>query len=171
MKRSQVVLERTSSIAVGCDRTSNLPATRSLERLTAANFNFSPSPVCDRARQIRSAVILCLLLPKCTQQETFLATYTAIGTHSRFTRQFLGYAQRERLARTLFYDFPVTPDMRCFLDHKGRFVRQERPLRWKRPLCLMASHWPPENLPLREVELRAGYIIAWMQRLFEPGSY
>ena len=30
-----------------------------------------------------------------------------IGTHSRFTRQVLGYAQREGLARTLFYDFPV----------------------------------------------------------------
>jgi hypothetical protein len=38
----------------------------------------------------------------------FLATHTAIGTHSRFTRQFLGYAQRERLARALFYDFLVT---------------------------------------------------------------
>jgi hypothetical protein len=38
-------------------------------------------------------------------------------------------------------------------------------------LFLMASHWPPENLPLREVELRAGYTIAWMQLLFEPGEY
>jgi hypothetical protein len=35
---------------------------------------------------------------------------------------------------------------------------------------LMASHWPPENLPMREVELRAGYTIAWMQLLFEPGA-
>jgi hypothetical protein len=41
--------------------------------------------------------------------EEFSGSHTAIGTHSRFTRQFLGYAQRERLARTLFYDFPVTP--------------------------------------------------------------
>jgi hypothetical protein len=40
--------------------------------------------------------------------ENLLATHTTIGTHSRFTRQFLGYAQRGRLARTLFYDFPVT---------------------------------------------------------------
>ena len=30
-----------------------------------------------------------------------------IGTHSRFTRQLLEYAESERLARTLFYDFPV----------------------------------------------------------------
>jgi hypothetical protein len=41
--------------------------------------------------------------------ENLLATPTTIGTHSRFTRQFLGYAQREQMARTLFYDFPVTP--------------------------------------------------------------
>jgi len=93
-----------------------------------------------------------------------LATHTAIGTHSRFTRQFLGYSQRERLARTLFYDFPVTPIMRCFLDRKGRFGGSG-------PSALMASHWPPESLPMREVELRAGYTIAWMQLLFEPGEY
>jgi len=37
-----------------------------------------------------------------------MATYTAIGTHSRFTRQVLEYAQKRQLARTLFYDFPVT---------------------------------------------------------------
>jgi hypothetical protein len=37
-----------------------------------------------------------------------LATPTTIGTHSRFTRHLLGYAQRAKLARTLFYDFPVT---------------------------------------------------------------
>jgi hypothetical protein len=36
---------------------------------------------------------------------------------------------------------------------------------------LMASHWPPENLPFKEVELRAGYTIVWMQLLFEPGEY
>jgi hypothetical protein len=39
--------------------------------------------------------------------ENLLAAHTAIGTHSRFTRQFLGYSQTKRLARTLFYDFPV----------------------------------------------------------------
>jgi len=37
-----------------------------------------------------------------------MATFTAIGTHSRFTRQVLEYAQKRQLARTLFYDFPVT---------------------------------------------------------------
>jgi hypothetical protein len=68
------------------------------------------------------------------------------------------------LARTLFYDFPVTPLNEMLFGQKG-------PLRWKRPfLFLMASHWPPENLPMREVELRAGYTIAWMQLLFEPGN-
>jgi len=35
---------------------------------------------------------------------------------------------------------------------------------------LMASHWPPENLPMKEVELRAGYTIAWMQLLFRAGA-
>jgi hypothetical protein len=53
----------------------------------------------------------------------FLATHTAIGTHSRFTRQFLGYAQREDLARALFYDFPVTLFWRGeFGGKKGRFA-------------------------------------------------
>jgi hypothetical protein len=93
--------------AFGCDRASSLPATHSPERLTAAILNFHPLPVCDRVRQIRSAVIL-RLSAKHTQQESF-GSHTAIGTHSRFTRQLLGYAQRDRLARTLFYDFPVTP--------------------------------------------------------------
>jgi hypothetical protein len=37
----------------------------------------------------------------------FWQLHTAIGTHSRFTRQFLGYAEMDRLARALFYDFPV----------------------------------------------------------------
>jgi hypothetical protein len=68
------------------------------------------------------------------------------------------------LARTLFYDFPVILYMRCLLDRKGRFGGSG-------PSVLMASHWPPENLPMREVELRAGYTIAWMQLLFEPGEY
>ena len=52
----------------------------------------------------------------------FLATLTEIGTHSRFTRQFLGYAQREQLARTLFYDFPVTRGGEQMDDRKGRFI-------------------------------------------------
>jgi hypothetical protein len=30
-----------------------------------------------------------------------------IGTHSRFTRQLLGYAERALLARVLFYYFQV----------------------------------------------------------------
>jgi hypothetical protein len=64
------------------------------------------------------------------------------------------------LARTLFYDFPVT-----------LLRKQEGPLDGSGPSVLMASHWPPESLPLREVELRAGYTIAWMQLLFEPGAY
>jgi hypothetical protein len=51
-----------------------------------------------------------------------LATPTAIGTHSRFTRQVLGYAQREQLARTLFYDFPVTPLMGGICDERNRFL-------------------------------------------------
>jgi hypothetical protein len=60
-------------------------------------------------------------LPPNLPNKEFSGSHTAIGTHSRFTRQFLGYAQRERLARTLFYDFPVIPDIRCFLEQKGRF--------------------------------------------------
>jgi hypothetical protein len=57
--------------------------------------------------------------------------------------------------------------------------QQEGPLRFIRltgraasmeAALLMASHWPPENLPMKEVELRAGYTIAWMQLLFEPGQ-
>jgi hypothetical protein len=50
------------------------------------------------------------------------------------------------------------------LDEKGRFGGSG-------PSALMASHWPPKKLPIREVELRAGYTIAWMQRLFDPGTY
>jgi hypothetical protein len=88
--------------------------------------------------------------------------HTVIGTHSRFTRQFLGYAQRERLARTHFYDFPVILKMKCFWTGKAASVEAA--------LLLMASHWPPENLPLREVELRAGYTIAWMQLLSSRGN-
>jgi hypothetical protein len=52
-----------------------------------------------------------------------LATPTAIGTHSRFTRQFLGYAQRERLARALFYDFPVTPKKGDFETAKAASLK------------------------------------------------
>jgi hypothetical protein len=37
-------------------------------------------------------------------------------------------------------------------------------------LSLMASHWPPENLPVREVKLWAGYTIAWMQHLLRAGD-
>jgi hypothetical protein len=48
---------------------------------------------------------------------------------------------------------------------------EERPLRMEAAFALLASHWPPENLPSREVELRAGYTIVWMQLLFEPGEY
>jgi hypothetical protein len=61
----------------------------------------------------------------------FLATHTAIGTHSRFTRQFLGYAQREQLARALFYDFPVTLSDGRIFGKKGRLVEAaflKRPL-------------------------------------------
>src|SRR5271170_2923054 len=108
MKRSQVVLERTSSIAVGCDRTSNLLATRSQERLTAAHLCFSPSTC---LRQSPTNSVHCNPVSFAAQMYptgNVLATHTAIGTHSRFTRQFLGYAQREHLARALFYDFPVT---------------------------------------------------------------
>jgi hypothetical protein len=54
--------------------------------------------------------------------------------------------------------------MRCFLEKKGRFASEAA-------FLLLASHWPPENLPTREVEFRAGYTIAWMQLLFEPGEY
>jgi hypothetical protein len=50
------------------------------------------------------------------------------------------------------------------LDRKSRFGGSGLSV-------LMASHWPPENLPMREVELWAGYTIAWMQLLFEPGEY
>jgi hypothetical protein len=66
-------------------------------------------------------------LPPNVPNKEFSGSHTAIGTHSRFIRQFLGYAQRERLARTLFYDFPV------IRLHEMPFGR-ERPLRWKRPL-------------------------------------
>jgi len=106
--------------AFGCDRTSSLLATHSPERLTAAILYFHPLPVCDRVRQIRSTVIL-RLSAKQTQQESF-GSHTAIGTHSRFTRQLLGYAQRDRLARTLFYDFPVTPMGGWLATEEGRFI-------------------------------------------------
>jgi hypothetical protein len=54
----------------------------------------------------------------------------------------------------------------------GMFFCQKRPLLMEAAFSvLMASHWPPENLPMREVELWAGYTIAWMQLLFEPGAY
>jgi hypothetical protein len=79
----------------------------------------------------------------------FLATPTAIGTHSRFTRQVLRYAQTGRFARTLFYDFPVTPEwMVRLLQRKAASSEAAFP-------ALMASHWPPENLPIKEVELLA----------------
>jgi len=48
--------------AIGCDRTSNLPATRSLERLTAAHLNFTLYLfVTESDKSV--TVILCLLLP------------------------------------------------------------------------------------------------------------
>jgi hypothetical protein len=52
------------------------------------------------------------------------------------------------LARTLFYDFRVTPchnEMRS--REEERLYFKERPLRMEAALSLMASHWPPENLP------------------------
>jgi hypothetical protein len=52
----------------------------------------------------------------------FLATHTAIGTHSRFTRQLLRYAQREQLASALFYDFPVSFKFDAFLTKKAASV-------------------------------------------------
>jgi hypothetical protein len=51
------------------------------------------------------------------------------------------------LARTLFYDFPVTP-LNEMLIGTERAASMEAAI-----LFLMASHWPPENLPVREVEL------------------
>jgi hypothetical protein len=75
------------------------------------------------------------------------------------------------LARTLFYDFPVTPCHNEMLPEKEeRLCFKERPLRMEAALSLMASHWPPENLPMREVELWAGYTIAWMQHLLRAGN-
>jgi hypothetical protein len=65
-------------------------------------------------------------LPPNLPNEEFSGSHTAIGTHSRFTRQFLEYAQRKQLARTLFYDFPVNPYMRCFLERKSRIAQAEK---------------------------------------------
>jgi hypothetical protein len=75
------------------------------------------------------------------------------------------------LARTLFYDFPVTPCHNKMLPEKEErlCVRKDR-FGMEAALSLMASHWPPENLPVREVELRAGYTIAWMQHLLRAGD-
>ena len=109
------------SIAIGCDRTSNLPATRSPERLTAADllvftlYLFATES--DKFGHCNPVPFAAKNVPR----KEFSGSHTAIGTHSRFTRQFLGYAQRERLARTLFYDFPVILTMRCSVEKKGRF--------------------------------------------------
>jgi hypothetical protein len=55
-------------------------------------------------------------------------------------------------------------------EMKSGFILREGPLRMEAALSLMASHWPPENLPMREVKLRAGYTIAWMQHLLRAGD-
>jgi hypothetical protein len=60
--------------------------------------------------------------------------------------------------------------MRCFPEKEEWLYFKERPLRMEAALFLMASHWPPENLPMREVKLRAGYTIAWMQHLLRAGD-
>jgi hypothetical protein len=66
---------------------------------------------------------------------SFLATHTAIGTHSRFTGQLLDYSEKARLARRMLYDFPVST-----LAAQTRKAAKKQPAR-----ILMASHWPPES--------------------------
>jgi hypothetical protein len=56
------------------------------------------------------------------------------------------------------------------LEKEERLLFKERPLRMEAAFPLMASHWPPENLPMREVELWAGYTIVWMQHLLRAGD-
>ena len=134
-----------------CDRTSNLPATRSPERLTAAALVFFTLYLFATEPDNFGHCNPVPFAAKIYLTRSLSGSHTAIGTHSRFTRQFLGYAQRERLARTLFYDFPVTLTSDAwgtrkdhFLHGKGGFVLPGRAaLVEAAPSDLMASHWPP----------------------------
>src|SRR5580704_17573185 len=82
-KRSQVVLERTSSIAIGCDRTSNLPATRSPERLKAANLRFFTLYLFATEADKFGPLEACVFVAKLILTGELLGTHTAIGTHRR----------------------------------------------------------------------------------------
>jgi len=83
------------------------------------------------------------------------ATVTHCWPHSDrhpqpFTRQDLGYAQRERLARTLFWQESFLSIVECVPAlERGVDIRRNRgrPHSSEAAFTLMASHWPPERLP------------------------
>ena len=103
-KRSQVVLERTSSLlwfaaAIRFMKSNRLHTARIarlrrfLSPLPFLTLNFS----CDRVREIRSTAPV--------RRRPFYITASisseVTGTHSRLTKQDTGYAQRRSFARTL----------------------------------------------------------------------
>ncbi len=144
----------------GCSRTSNLPVTRSPERLTAANPCFSPS-TCLRQSPTNSVHCNPVISRQSQTTGSFNYGYTVIGTHSRFTRQFLAYAQRGLLARNLFYDFPVT--LLSGIDEaEGPLVE-----------AALLHRWPVTGLQKtssEEVELWLGPRHPLGVALFEPES-
>ena len=106
----------------------NLPATRSLNyRLTAASLDCSPSTCLRQSPIISVTVILCPLPPNIPDKEFFWQPHS--DRHPQPVHEaFLGYAQRERLARTLFYDFPVTPTSEMHSGHKAPLYLRQGPL-------------------------------------------
>jgi len=91
----------------GYSRTSNLPVPRSPERLTAANPSFF-TLTCLRQSPTNSVHCNPVISRQSHTTGSFNYGHTVIGTHSRFTRQLLAYAQIGFLARDLFYDFLIT---------------------------------------------------------------
>jgi hypothetical protein len=144
----------------GCSRTSKLPVTRSPERQTAANPFFSPS-TCLRQSPINSVHCNPVISRQSQTTGSFNYGYTVIGTHSRFTRQFLAYAQRRFLARDLFYDFPVT--LLSGIDETKRAACKSG------ASAQMACHWPPKNFLWGSRNLAGPHHLLSVA-LFEPES-
>ena len=121
----------------GCNRTNNLPVTCNPERQTAANLiSFFTLYLFATESDKSGPLLSCVFAAPMYLTRSFLATHTAIGTHSRFTGQFLDYSERAQLARTMLYDFPVS----ALAAQTRKAAQRGRPR-----LHLMASHWPPES--------------------------
>jgi hypothetical protein len=102
MKRSQVLLERTSSIGIGYDPTG-------MCRLRIAQDRPKVCPAFHPLTCLRQSPTDLIFCKSCVfavkpAQRLIFDGHTVIGTHSRFTRQLLGYSQRLWLARGELYD-------------------------------------------------------------------